>query len=140
MYFYSCNQSRVKVNATSNGWYPMSDTLSSQPTIEVRSPQAGAALVILGGEHDLYSADRLQQTLDDLMFGNEHLIVDLSSAEFIDSTIVGVLVKATKEADGRDRKFTVVLGTAAVVERILDITGVLVLLNVVPTVERALAA
>jgi anti-anti-sigma factor len=118
----------------------MSDTLSFQPTIEVRSPQAGAALVILGGEHDLYSADRLQQTLDDLMFGNEHLIVDLSSAEFIDSTIVGVLVRATKEADGRDRKFTVVLGTADVVERILDITGVLVLLNVVPTVEQALAA
>ena len=140
MYFLSRNQSRVNGNATSNGWYIMSDSLSSQPTIEVRSPRAGAALVVLGGEHDLYSADRLQQTLDDLMFGNEHLIVDLSSAEFIDSTIVGVLVKTTKEADGRDRKFTVVLGTADVVERILDITGVMMVLNVVPTVERALAA
>jgi anti-sigma B factor antagonist len=112
----------------------------SQPTIDVRSPQAGAAVVVLGGEHDLYSADRLRQTFDDLLFGNERLIVDLSSAEFIDSTIVGVLVQTTKRADGRDRKFTVVLGKAGVVERILEITGVRRVLNVVPTVERALAA
>jgi hypothetical protein len=33
-----------------------------------------------------------------------------------------------------------VLGTAPVVERILEVTGVLVLFNVVPTVELALAA
>jgi anti-sigma B factor antagonist len=126
-------------NATSEGSYTMGRS-PSQPTIDVRSPQAGAAVVVLGGEHDLYSADRLRQTFDDLLFGNERLIVDLSSAEFIDSTIVGVLVQTTKRADGRDRKFTVVLGKAGVVERILEITGVRRVLNVVPTVERALAA
>jgi anti-sigma B factor antagonist len=113
---------------------------SFQPTIEVRSPRPDAALVVLGGEHDLFSADRLQQTFDDALAGSDHLIVDLSGAEFIDSTIVGVLVLTKKKADERDRKFTVVLGTAPVVERILDVTGVLVLFDVVPTVERALAA
>jgi anti-sigma B factor antagonist len=118
----------------------MSDSLSPQPTIEVRTPQAGAALVVLGGEHDLYSADWLQQTFDDLLFGNEQLIVDLSQAEFIDSTIIGVLIHAMKKAEGSDRKFTVVLGTAPVVERVLEITGVLAIFNVVPTVEQALAA
>jgi len=118
----------------------MSDSLSSQPTIEVRTPRAGAALVVLGGEHDLNSADRLQQTFADLLFGNEQLIVDLSQTEFIDSTIIGVLVQTMKNADGRDRKFTVVLGTAPMVGRILEVTGVLALFDVVPTVERALAA
>ena len=118
----------------------MSDCSTSQPTLEVRSPQPGAALIVLGGEHDLHSADRLRQTTDDMLFGHEHLIVDLSRAEFIDSTIIGVLVHAMKEAEGRDRRFTVVLGTAPVVERVLEITGVLALLNVVPTVEQALAA
>lgn len=118
----------------------MREAPSAQPTIEVRSPQPGAVVVILGGEHDLYSADRLRQTFDDLLFGNERLIVDLSNAEFIDSTIIGVLVQATNRADGRDRRFTVVLGTAPVVERILEITGVMTVLNVVPTVELALAA
>ena len=118
----------------------MGDSPSSQPTIDIRSPQPGSALIVLGGEHDLYSADRLRQTTDDMLFGNEHLIVDLSKAEFIDSTIIGVLIHAMKKAEGLDRRFSVVLGTAPVVERVLEITGVLALLNVVPTVERALAA
>ena len=118
----------------------MSDSPSLQPTIEVRSPQPNAALIVLGGEHDLYSADRLQQTLEDSLAGSDHLIIDLSAAEFIDSTIIGVLVQTMKRAGERDRKFTVVLGTAPAVERILEVTGVLELLNVEPTVERALAA
>jgi anti-anti-sigma factor len=118
--------------------HAMGNSPSTEPTIEVRSPQPGAALVVLGGEHDLHSADRLRQTIDDMLFGNEHLIVDLSRAEFIDSTIIGVLVEAMKKADGRDRKFSVVVGTAPSVERILEITGGLGLLNIVPTVERAL--
>jgi anti-sigma B factor antagonist len=118
----------------------MGDSPSFQPTIEVRSPHPLAALVVLGGEHDLYSADLLQQTLDDSLSGNDHLIIDLSGAEFIDSTIIGVLVQTLKRAGERNCKFTVVLGTAPEVERILDVTGILQLLNVVPTVERALVA
>ena len=39
-----------------------------------------------------------------------------------------------------DRKFSVVLGTEPIVERILEVSGVLPLLNVVPTVERAFDA
>ena len=113
---------------------------SFQPTIEVRSPRPDAVVVVLGGEHDLFSADSLQQTFDDSLADSDHLIVDLSGAEFIDSTIVGVLVQAKKKADERERKFTVVLGTAPAVERILDVTGVLALFDVVPTVDRALAA
>jgi len=118
----------------------VSDSSSFRPTIEVSSPTPDAALVVLGGEHDLYSAVELQRMFDDSLAVNEHLIVDLSATEFIDSTIVGVLMQAAKNAAARDRRFTVVLGTAPAVERILDVTGVLPLLNVVPTVELALAA
>ena len=110
------------------------------PTIEVRSPQPDAALVVLVGEHDLYSADEVQQTFDQSLAVCDHLIVDLSTAEFIDSTIIHVLLQTKKNAIELDRKFNVVLGTAPVVERILEVTGVVPLLNVVPTVERALAA
>ena len=109
------------------------------PTIEVRSPRPHAALVVLAGEHDLYSADEVQQTLDQSLAVCDHLIVDLSAVEFIDSSIVHVLVQAKKNAIELGRKFNVVLGTAPVVERILEVTGVVPLLNVVPTVERALA-
>jgi anti-sigma B factor antagonist len=72
--------------------------------------------------------------------GCDHLIVDLSAAEFIDSTVIGVLVQTMKQASGLGRRFSVVLGTAPVVERALEVSGVLPLLKVVPTVEQALAA
>jgi anti-sigma B factor antagonist len=114
------------------------DSLSLQPTIEVRSPQPHTALVVLGGEHDLYSADQLRETLDMSLYGCDHLIVDLSAAEFIDSTIIGMLVQTMKKATGVGRKFSVVLGTAPAVERALEVSEVLPVLNVVPTVERAL--
>jgi anti-anti-sigma factor len=111
-----------------------------EPTIEVRSPQPRAALVVLGGEHDLYSADQLQETFNQSLSDCDRLIVDLSAAEFSDSTIIQVLVQTMKTAAELDRTFSVVLGTAPAVERVLEVTGVLSILNVVPTVEQALAA
>ena len=119
----------------------MSDApVFQKATIEVRSPKPQVALVALAGEHDLYSGDELQQTFDQSLAVCDHLIVDLSAAEFIDSTIVAVLLQTMKNATALDRRFNVVLGTAPAVERILEVTGVIPLLNVVPTVERALAA
>jgi len=119
----------------------MSDATAFQvPTIEVRSPRPNAALVVLAGEHDLHSADEVQQTFDQSLAVCDHLIVDLSTTDFIDSTIVRVLLQTRKNALELERKFNVVLGTAPAVERVLDVTGVVPLLNIVPTVERALAA
>jgi anti-sigma B factor antagonist len=109
-------------------------------TVEVRSPRPGVALVVLAGEHDLYSGDELRQILEASVACCDHLIVDLSAAEFIDSTIVAVLVQTMRSATELDRKLNVVLGTAPAVQRILEITGLIPLLSVVPTVEQALAA
>jgi anti-anti-sigma factor len=111
-----------------------------RPTIEVHSPRPGVALVALAGEHDLYSGDELRQAFEQSLAGCDHLIVDLSSAEFIDSTIIAALLQTMKDATRLERKFNVVLGPAPAVERILEVTGVIPLLGVVPTVERALAA
>jgi anti-sigma B factor antagonist len=109
-------------------------------TIEVRSPQPNIALVVLAGEHDLYSEDELRERFEQALARCDHLIVDLSAAEFIDSTIIAVLVQTMRSATDLERKFNVVLGTAPAVERILEITGLIPLLGVVPTVEQALAA
>jgi anti-anti-sigma factor len=110
------------------------------PTIEVRSPQPHAALVVLAGEHDLYSADEVQKAFDQSLAVCDHLIVDLSAAEFIDSTIVAALLRAMRNATELGCMFNVVSGTAPAVERILEVAGVVALLNIVPTVERALVA
>jgi len=111
-----------------------------EPSIEVRSPQPDAALVVLGGEHDLSSANELRRTFDQSLAHCDHLIVDLSATEFIDVRTISVLMETRQHAIELDRKFSVVLGTEPIVERILEVSGVLPLLNVVPTVERALDA
>ena len=119
----------------------MSDGRSSrEPTIEVLLPQPNAVLIVLGGEHDVTSAEELRQTLDQCLGRCDHMIVDLSAVEFIDSTTIRVLMETRSHALERDRKLTVVLGTAPIVERVLEISGLLTLMNVVPTIERALAA
>ena len=118
----------------------MNDACSPhEPTIEVRSPQPDAALVVLGGEHDL-TRQTNSADFDQSLSHWDHLIVDLSAAEFIDSRIIRVLVETRRHAIELDRKFSVVLGTEPIVERMLEVSGVIPLLNVVPTVERALDA
>jgi anti-sigma B factor antagonist len=118
----------------------MGSSALQRATIEVRSPEAGVALVELAGEHDMYSGDELRQSFEQALACSDHLIVDLSAAEFIDSTIIALLVQTMRSATELDRKFNVVLGTAPAVERILEITGLIPLLGVVSTVEEALAA
>ena len=137
----SCEMCRGNENATSRGSYIMSGAFSlHEPSIEVRSPQPHAALVVLGGEHDLNSADELRQTFDQSLAHCDHLIVDLSATEFIDASTIGVLMDARRHAIELDRTFSVVLGTEPFVERILEVSGVLPLLSVVPKVERAFDA
>ena len=58
-----------------------------EPTIE-SLPHPDAALVVLRGEHDLNSADELRRTFDQSLAHWDHLIVDLSAAEFIDARII----------------------------------------------------
>jgi anti-anti-sigma factor len=110
-----------------------------EPTIEVRRPRPDAVLLVLGGEHDLDSASGLERAIDHSLAACDHLIIDLSAAEFIDSTTISVLLRAKAHAVEGDHRFNVVLGTEPVVERALEISGVLPLLSVVPTLEDALA-
>jgi anti-anti-sigma factor len=112
---------------------------SSAPTIEVRRPRPDVVLVVLSGEHDLSSAAELGATLSLALDRCSHLIVDLSCAEFVDSSTIAALVNAKKHADRRECKFNLVLASTPIVERVLEITSVLPGLNRVATIERALA-
>ena len=60
--------------------------LDTEPTIEVRRPRPDAALVVLGGEHDLQSAPLVEQAGAEALLTCSHLIVDLSPVLFIDSS------------------------------------------------------
>ncbi len=110
----------------------------SPPTVEVRRPRPDTVLVVLAGEHDLSSAAELRKTLTLALNGCTHLIVDLSSTEFVDSSTITALVTAKKRADEGGCEFNLVLASTPIVERALELTGVLAGLNRVSTLEQAL--
>lgn len=83
------------------------------------------AVVRLRGEHEAYSADRLAHHLDSLLAEGLSVAVDLGGTEFIDSTVVGVLLAGRHRAKERRLGFTLVVGerTGWPVQRLLDVTG-----------------
>jgi anti-anti-sigma factor len=112
--------------------------LDTKPTIDVHWPRPDIAVVVLGGEHDLSSAPLVGQAIEEALFTCSHLIVDLSPVQFVDSSIINLLVQVKKDADEHDCRFNLVMGTAPGVERTLEICGVLPALNRVETVDAAL--
>ena len=111
----------------------------TEPTIEVDWLKPDVALVVLGGEHDLASAPLVEQETEEALRTCSHLIVDLSPVQFIDSSIINLLVQLKKDADTKNCRFNLVMGTAPEVEHTLEICGVLPELNRVRTLDAALA-
>lgn len=117
---------------------PGTDLRDTEPTIDVRRPKPHIALVVLGGEHDLDSAPLVEQATEEALLTCSHLIIDISPVQFIDSSIINLLVQLKKDADAKDCRFNLVMGTAPGVERALEICGVLPALNHVKNVDIAL--
>jgi anti-anti-sigma factor len=102
-------------------------------SVDTRVP--GVALVSLVGEHELYSALKLQERIDALIADGLSIVIDLTEAAFLDSSIVGVLLRAQKLAAASHVDYTVVLSksTGQPVRRMFEITG---LSDILPIVER----
>ena len=59
----------------------------------------GHTVVAVGGEIDVYTAPKLRDKITELVNGGSHdLIIDMERVDFIDSTGLGVLVGALKDA------------------------------------------
>jgi anti-anti-sigma factor len=101
--------------------------------IDTRVP--GVALVALSGEHELYEALKLQERIESLIADGLSIVIDLTETVFVDSSIVGVLLKTQKLAVSSGVDYSVVLGrsTGEPVRRMFEITG---LTQILPIVER----
>jgi anti-anti-sigma factor len=108
------------------------------PNLSIERPAARTAVVVLQGDHDISHAKELDELVSSLVAENELVVVDVSDAEFIDSSVINVLVRAKNAAAKGQRTFRVQLGTDAIVERALAVSGVLAFLECVPTREEAL--
>jgi anti-anti-sigma factor len=76
-------------------------------TLARRDPPA--AVVALVGEHDAYSAGRLESELTALLDEGLRIVVDLREAEFIDSTTLSVLLRARLRAEQSSLGFALLL-------------------------------
>jgi anti-anti-sigma factor len=109
-----------------------------RPAIEIEQGEA-AAVVALRGEHDLSTAEELRRQLEPLGENRSTIVVDLTDTDFIDSSVLGVLIAEHDRADRSGGRFAVVLGQGAAhgVRRVFDLAGVEGVLNVVSSREEA---
>ncbi|MGI8632100.1 MAG: STAS domain-containing protein [Solirubrobacterales bacterium] len=98
-------------------------------------------IVTLHGEHDLHTSKELTQRLDEALASGA-AVVDLTEAEFVDSSILGAIVNARRRAADADRGFAVALEGEGQpgVRRVLEVSGLSTALPVHPSVEAASSA
>jgi anti-anti-sigma factor len=80
--------------------------------------------VCLEGEFDVSNVSALREEVDNAVAGGDDLIIDLSEATFIDSTVIHVLFDAASAVRGRDQAIVLQLGTTPIVERALTIVAI----------------
>jgi anti-anti-sigma factor len=99
----------------------------------------GVAVITFSGEHDLNTAPELRERLTQAIAAGDPLVVDLSGAAFIDSSIIGAVLDARRQAQEKNVGFAVALsGGAQPVERVLEVTGLTSTLPVHDSREAAL--
>lgn len=92
------------------------------------------------GEHDLNTAPDLRARLGELLDRDDGIVVDLSPATFVDSSILGVILEARRRARSAGHGFAVAqVNGAEAVDRVLEITGLRSELPVHDELERAAA-
>jgi len=82
-------------------------------------------VVELRGEHEAYTATKLEQRLGDLVDAGYGIVIDLRKAQFIDSKTAGLFIAMHRRAEERGSEFRLLLGeeTGWAVRRLLDVTG-----------------
>lgn len=113
--------------------------ISALSDVEVEHPTPDAAVVVVSGEHDLSDSEEFARLLTSIVDEHEIVVVDVSSAEFVDSSIVKALLDAKKAASESGRTFRVQLGGNANAQRLFEIENVVDVLDCVSTREEALA-
>lgn len=99
-------------------------------------------LIILRGEHDLSTAADVRAHVEEAVGAGGDVVVDLSEAGFIDSSILGVLVAGHRSLTEADppRRFAVAAVPGSSVTRLFDLVSVSDVIPIYPTRAEAVAA
>ena len=108
-------------------------------TEPVTASSSGFTVISLPGESDAYAAPRVRSDLATALGGKAPLVVDLTRATFIDSTIVGVLLEGLADCERLELPLVLLLpdDAAPEVHRLFEITGLSRLLPLVRSWDEA---
>jgi len=108
--------------------------------IEVERTDGGVAVIVLTGEHDLYTAPAISDRINGVLEDGTALVIDLTQSSFIDSSVLRVLLEARREAHERAVGFAVAIGEDGFpgVRRMLEVTGLIEVVPVLPARKDAL--
>src|SRR5215208_3842031 len=106
--------------------------MDANPIVLDDSP-GDVVIVVVEGEHDIYTAPTLRERLEEALGKGGGVVVDLTGATFVDSSVLGALLDARRRALDASQGFVVCVGEQVEpgVRRILDITGLVPVLPVV---------
>jgi anti-sigma B factor antagonist len=90
--------------------------------IRIEDSPRGASIVALAGELDLSTISRMETALLEQLRQRPAVLVDLSTLSFIDSSGLGILIRAFRSANGTPVSFLIAPGSQ--VERVFRIAGV----------------
>jgi anti-anti-sigma factor len=99
----------------------------------------GFTVIQLRGESDAYTAPRIRSDLESALGAPAPLLVDLSQATFIDSTVVSILLEGLADCEKLERPLLLLLpdDSAPEVHRLFELTGLASLLPVVRSWDEA---
>jgi anti-anti-sigma factor len=106
--------------------------MSFDPLFKVHyESRDGGVVVIASGEIDLATSPELRKALLDPQANAKTVVLDLRAVTFIDSSGLGVIVGQQKRARESGDGFAVATAGASAVERILELSGLVRVLDIV---------
>ena len=101
---------------------------------------AGVHVLALTGEHDVSTTvPALSAELERLLAADARVVVDLTQAEFIDSSVVGTLIAAHSRVQAAAGRVAIAVAPGSFAERLLTLVGVSEIGPVFPTRAAAVA-
>jgi anti-anti-sigma factor len=106
--------------------------MADERPFSVRCEQRdGGVIVAASGEVDMSTTPALREQLRSPAAQAPVVVLDLREVTFMDSSGLGVIVGQHKRAQERDEQFAVAVGGAAAVQRILELSGLVKVLDIV---------
>ena len=110
-------------------------------SLTVQTEQRGDKVVVsVAGELDMATAPQLQDQISDLLErGRNRLVFDLADVSFCDSTGLSVFVRAKNSTDDAGGEVRLAAPQRGVL-RILEVSGLVEVLQTYPTVDEAVTS